>query len=275
MALKLTEHIRNTIPFTSKKGWNSSIWNFFSEKNQFGLYFAGNQYFHVGHALRHCDVICLLIFMILISMERRDPTYPILWYQTTIGPLHRHLRSNVHPSVAILLEDRQTTGHCTKQWGNIRLVFLVICYDFLGIDLGTYSIFSKKIWILMKRLMLEMIFLSFTWSSIEIECKIVLWRICLSSNTIGWLQVMLSSLTYWPAVNPPYTLSVSISKSQGVVTTPLRKTCYKKTLRETRVNVKKLHIFTFSSADLKTNLLIQAEFIFSVSQLHFDGKRLF
>ena len=55
------------------------------------------------------------------------------------GPLHTHLRSNVHPSVAILLEDKQTTGHCTKQWGNIRLVmkmtinyilFLVICYDF-------------------------------------------------------------------------------------------------------------------------------------------------
>ena len=32
-----------------------------------------------------------------------------------IETLHWHLRSNVHPSVTILLEDKQTTGHCTKQ----------------------------------------------------------------------------------------------------------------------------------------------------------------
>ena len=33
-----------------------------------------------------------------------------------------------------------------------------------------------------------------------------------------------------------YTSGLSISNSQGVLTTPLRKTCYKKRLRKTRVN---------------------------------------
>ena len=79
---------------------------------------------------RHSILIIFLLFIDCSKMAR-------------IGRLHRHLRSNVHPSVAILLEDKQTTGHSNKQWGNIRLVmkmtikcilFLVICYDFSGID---------------------------------------------------------------------------------------------------------------------------------------------
>ena len=77
MDLKLTEHVRNTIslPYKQKTGWNSDIWNFFSEKINFGLYFTENRHFQVGHVLlRHCDVIRRLIFMILVSMERRAPT---------------------------------------------------------------------------------------------------------------------------------------------------------------------------------------------------------
>ena len=102
-----------------------------------------------------------------------------------IGPLHRHLRSNVHPFVAILPGDKQTTGHCTKQWGNIRLFmkmiikyipFLVIFYDFFRNRFRNFlfNCLAKKVNFLEKILMLEMIFLSFTWSSIEIVCKIVL-----------------------------------------------------------------------------------------------------
>ena len=61
-----------------KNRWNSDIWNFFSEKLNFGLYFAENQHFQVGHALsRYCDVIRSQIFMILVSMER---SYPTLYY---------------------------------------------------------------------------------------------------------------------------------------------------------------------------------------------------
>ena len=78
MDLKLKEHVRNTISllYKQKIGWNSDIWNIFSEKINFGLYFA----FHFGHALlRQCDVICWPIFMILVSMERGDPT---LYYCT-------------------------------------------------------------------------------------------------------------------------------------------------------------------------------------------------
>ena len=61
--------------YKQKNGWNSDIWNFVKEKINFGLYFAVNQHFQVGHALlRHCDVIRWLIFMILVSMERGDPT---------------------------------------------------------------------------------------------------------------------------------------------------------------------------------------------------------
>ena len=56
MDLTLKEHIRNTISLLYKQrtGWNVDIWNFFSEKNNFGhfgLYFAENQHFLVGHVL--------------------------------------------------------------------------------------------------------------------------------------------------------------------------------------------------------------------------------
>ena len=79
---KFTEHVRNTIflLYKQKTGWNSYIWNFFSEKINFGLYFAENRHSQVGHALlRHCDVIRWPTFMILVSIERGDPT---LYYGT-------------------------------------------------------------------------------------------------------------------------------------------------------------------------------------------------
>ena len=66
MDLKLTGHVF----FLAKKI------NF----HNFGLYFAENWHFQVGHALlRHCDIIRWLIFMILVSMEWGDPT---LYYST-------------------------------------------------------------------------------------------------------------------------------------------------------------------------------------------------
>ena len=50
------------------------------KKINFGLYFAENRHFQVGHdLLRHCDVIRWPIFIILVSMGRRDP---ILYYGT-------------------------------------------------------------------------------------------------------------------------------------------------------------------------------------------------
>ena len=83
MDLKLTEHVRNPISllYKQKTGWKSDIWNFCSEKTiNFGLYFAENRHFQIGHTLlRHCDVIRWLIFTILVSMERKDPT---LYYCT-------------------------------------------------------------------------------------------------------------------------------------------------------------------------------------------------
>ena len=82
MDLKLTEHIRNTISlYKQKTGWNFDIWNFFlAKKINFGLYFAENRHFQVGHALlRHCDIKRSPIFMILVSMERGAPT---LYYGT-------------------------------------------------------------------------------------------------------------------------------------------------------------------------------------------------
>ena len=60
MDLKLTELVRNPVflLYKQKIGRISDIWNFFSEKIKFGLYFAENQHFQVGHTLlRHCDVI--------------------------------------------------------------------------------------------------------------------------------------------------------------------------------------------------------------------------
>ena len=65
--------------------------------------------------------------------------------------------------------------------------------------------------------MLEIIFLNLSWSSIEIVFKLELWRICLSSNILGWLQVMLPCLTYWPAVQPPYTIFSKTNASGFVI----------------------------------------------------------
>ena len=51
MNFKLTEHIRNTISllYKQKNGWNSYVWNFFSDKIKFGLNFAENRQFQVDH----------------------------------------------------------------------------------------------------------------------------------------------------------------------------------------------------------------------------------
>ena len=67
--------LETPFPFKQKSGWSSDIWNFFSEKINSGRYFAENLHYQVGHVLlHHCDVIRWLIFMILVSMERGDPT---------------------------------------------------------------------------------------------------------------------------------------------------------------------------------------------------------
>ena len=89
MDLKLTDHVRNTVSllYKQKTGWNSDIWNFFSEKFIFGLYLAENRHFQVGHVLlRHCDVIRLTDFHDF-SINGKRRSYPMLWYQTTRGPI--------------------------------------------------------------------------------------------------------------------------------------------------------------------------------------------
>ena len=86
MVLKLSGHVRNAISLLNKQktGWNFHIWNFFSWKIdfffQFCSVFTENPLFESGHVWkRHCDVIRWPIFMILVSMERRDP---ILYHGT-------------------------------------------------------------------------------------------------------------------------------------------------------------------------------------------------
>ena len=80
MVLKLSGHVTNTISllYKQKPRWNSNIWNFFSKKLDFFsilVYFHWKSTFWVQPCLKHhCDVIRWLIFMILVSMERGDPT---------------------------------------------------------------------------------------------------------------------------------------------------------------------------------------------------------
>ena len=66
MDIKLTEHVRNTISLLYKQqqqqqqkpGENPLFGTFSAKKINFGLYFAENRHFQVGHdLLRHCDVI--------------------------------------------------------------------------------------------------------------------------------------------------------------------------------------------------------------------------
>ena len=60
--------------FISKKPGEIPIFGtFLAKKFNFGLHFAENQHSQVHHVLlHHYDVIRWLIFMILVSMERRD-----------------------------------------------------------------------------------------------------------------------------------------------------------------------------------------------------------
>ena len=95
MVLKLSGHVRNTISLLhmQKTGWNSDIWNFFSEKNgffcQFWSMFTENPIFESGHVWkRHCNVIRWPIFMILVSMERGDPTLYYGTKQSHFGPVN-------------------------------------------------------------------------------------------------------------------------------------------------------------------------------------------
>ena len=63
--------------FISEKLGEILIFGTFFRENKinFALYFAENRHFQVGHVLlRYCDVIRWPIFMILVSMERGDPT---------------------------------------------------------------------------------------------------------------------------------------------------------------------------------------------------------
>ena len=87
MDLTLTEHVRNTISllYKQKTGQNSDFCKFFSEKinfGHFGLHFAENKHFQVGHVLitplwRHT----LTDFH---DFGIKDKTLPYIWYQTTI-----------------------------------------------------------------------------------------------------------------------------------------------------------------------------------------------
>ena len=105
MVLKHSGHVTNTIflLYKQKTGWNSDIWNFFSEQMdvfldfvfvfvfvfQFRSIFTENPLFEFGHVWkRHCDVIHWPIFMILVSMERRDPTLYYGTKQLYFGPVN-------------------------------------------------------------------------------------------------------------------------------------------------------------------------------------------
>ena len=93
----------------------------FSKKINFGLYFAENRHFQVGHVLlRHCDVICWPIFMILVSMVREDPTLYYLTKQLYFGRVNFKFTGRV---VTTPLGRRVTK----KGWGR------------LGLNSGLYS----------------------------------------------------------------------------------------------------------------------------------------
>ena len=81
MDLTLTEHVRNTISllYKQKTGWNSDFCKFFSEKKSILAILAYillkiNIFRSAMFLLRHWDVICWPIFMILVSIERQNPT---------------------------------------------------------------------------------------------------------------------------------------------------------------------------------------------------------
>ena len=89
MVLKLSGHVRNTISllYKQKTGWNSDIWNFFSEKMDFCsilVYFHWNSAFWVRSCLKTSLWRHTLTDFHEFGINGNRRPYPILWYQTII-----------------------------------------------------------------------------------------------------------------------------------------------------------------------------------------------
>ena len=89
MVLKLSGHVRNTISLLCKQktGWNSDIWNFFSEKIDFFsvlVYFHWNSAFWVRPCLKTSLWRHTLTDFHDFGINGKRRPYPIPWYQTII-----------------------------------------------------------------------------------------------------------------------------------------------------------------------------------------------
>ena len=60
-----------------------------------------------------CIDFALGTWLLILTVQLRYTGVEGFWTTVYYRNCTRHLRSNVHPSMAILLEDKQTTLHCT------------------------------------------------------------------------------------------------------------------------------------------------------------------
>ena len=155
MVLKLSGHVRNTVSllYMQKTRWNSDIWNFLSEKMDFLsilVYVHWKSAFETGHVWkRHCDVIHWLIFMILVSMKRGDPTLNHGTKQTYFGPVKfKFIRGVVTTPLVNHVTKKGLVGRglglaklLFRMWDSYYRIIALITTPLLIIHL------SKRIWI--------------------------------------------------------------------------------------------------------------------------------
>ena len=105
MVLKLSGHVWNAISLLYKQntGWNSDIWNFFSEKIEFFtilVYFHWKSTFWVQPCLKMSLWCHTLTDFHDFGINGRRRPYPIPWYQTIILWAHQfqvHKGGGYHP----------------------------------------------------------------------------------------------------------------------------------------------------------------------------------
>ena len=88
MVLKLSGHVRNTISllYMQNTGWNSDIWNFFSEKIDFFCVNFGLCSLKIRFLSRPCLKTSLWRHTLtdFFGINGKGRSYPIPWYQTII-----------------------------------------------------------------------------------------------------------------------------------------------------------------------------------------------
>ena len=151
MVLKLSGHVRSTISllYKQKTGWNSDIWNFFSEKIDFFsilVYFHWNSAFWVRQCLKTSLWRHTLTDFHDFGINGKRRPYPIPWYQQSyFGPVNFKFMRGNHPPLVNHVTKKGLVGRglmncCTKLHSNLlHLTHICDCPSQLPVKFASTS----------------------------------------------------------------------------------------------------------------------------------------